>query len=68
VSKFTSSAISVAIGLIFSVGAMAQTMSKDDYKTGMDSIAAQYESDKTRYAWPKPRPPKLLLKPPPNRR
>jgi hypothetical protein len=47
VSKFTSSAITVAIGLIFSVGAMAQTMSKDDYKTGMDSIAAQYESDKT---------------------
>ena len=40
--KFTATAIAVAIGFTFSVGAMAQTMSKDDYKAGMDSIAAQY--------------------------
>lgn len=47
-SKFTSTAIAVAIGLTFSGGAMAQTMSKVDYKTGMDSIKAEYKSDKTR--------------------
>jgi hypothetical protein len=45
--KFTTTAIAVAIGLTFSVGAMAQTMSKNDYKTGMDSIAAEHKSDKT---------------------
>jgi hypothetical protein len=46
-SKFTTTAIAVAIGLTFSVGAMAQTMSKNDYKTGMNSIAAEHKSDKT---------------------
>ena len=44
--KFTVTAIAVAIGFTFSVGAMAQTMSKDDYKAGMDSIAAEYKSNK----------------------
>ncbi len=44
--KFTITAIAVAIGFTFSVGAMAQTMSKDDYKAGMDSIAAEYKSNK----------------------
>jgi hypothetical protein len=46
-SKFTTTAIAVAIGLTFSVGAMAQTMSKSDYKSGMESIAAEYKSHKT---------------------
>ena len=46
-SKFTATAIAVAIGFTFSVGVMAQTMSKNDYKTGMNSIAAGHKSDKT---------------------
>src|SRR3970040_561821 len=46
-SKFTATAIAVAIGFTFSVGAMAQNMSKNDYKAGMDSIAAEYKSNKT---------------------
>src|SRR3970040_946367 len=46
-SKFTTTAIVTAISLTFSVGAMAQNMSKNDYKTGMDSIAAEYKFDKT---------------------
>ena len=45
-SKFTTTAIAIAIGLTFSAGAMAQTMSKNDYKAGMNSIAAEYKSDK----------------------
>ena len=44
--KFTVTVIAVAIGLTFSAGAMAQTMSKSDYKAGMDSIAAEYKSNK----------------------
>jgi hypothetical protein len=46
-SQFTTTAIAAAIVLTFSVGAMAQTMSKNDYKTSMDSIATEYKSDKT---------------------
>ncbi len=46
-SKFTVTAIAVAIGLTFSAGAMAQTMSKHDYKASMASISAEYKSDKT---------------------
>ncbi|MHB8474472.1 MAG: hypothetical protein ACYDC8_16800 [Gammaproteobacteria bacterium] len=45
---FTTTAVAAAIGLTFSVGAMAQqTMSKKDFKSGMDSIATVYKSDKT---------------------
>jgi hypothetical protein len=46
-SKFTATAIAFAIGFTFSAGVMAQTMSKNDYKAGMDSIAAEYKSNKT---------------------
>ncbi len=46
-SKFATTAIAVAIGLTFSAGVMSQTMSKNDYKAGMDSIAADYKSNKT---------------------
>jgi hypothetical protein len=46
-NQFTSTAIAVAIGLTFSAVAMAETMSKSDYKTGMNSIATEYKSDKT---------------------
>jgi hypothetical protein len=45
-SKFTATAIAFAIGFTFSIGVMAQTMSKNDYKAGMDSIAAEYKSNK----------------------
>jgi hypothetical protein len=46
-NQFTSTAIAVAIGLTFSAVAMAETISKSDYKTGMNSIATEYKSDKT---------------------
>jgi hypothetical protein len=45
-NKFNITAIAVAIGLAFSAGAMAQSMSKDEYKVHKDSIVAQYDSAK----------------------
>ncbi|NDP48273.1 MAG: hypothetical protein GZ085_07750 [Sulfuriferula multivorans] len=36
-------AIALAVSLVFSAGAMAQTLSKDDYKAGMDKISAEYK-------------------------
>ena len=44
--KFTITAMTIAVGLAFSTSATAQTMSKNDYKTGMNSIEAEYRSDK----------------------
>jgi hypothetical protein len=38
--------IAVVIGLVFSVGAMAQGLSKEGYKAAEDRIAAEYKSDK----------------------
>ena len=46
-SKFTKTTIAVAISLTFSAGAMAQTISKKDFKNSMGSIETQYKSDKT---------------------
>lgn len=46
VNKFNINAIAIAIGLAFSAGSMAQTMSKDEYKFGKDGIAADYKSAK----------------------
>ena len=46
-NKFSVHAIAVAIGLVFSVGATAQSMSKADYKSAKDGIAADYKSAKT---------------------
>ena len=43
-NKFNINAIALAIGLAFSVGGMAQSMTKDSYKYGADSIAAEYKS------------------------
>ena len=37
--------ITLSIGLAFSSGAMAQTMSKDKYKAASNRIAAQYKSE-----------------------
>ena len=47
VNNFNSSALATAIGLAFSVGAMAQTMSEDQYKSGREGIAAEFKSAKT---------------------
>jgi hypothetical protein len=44
VNKFDVNAIAIAIGLCFSAGAMAQDMSKDEYKSGKNDIAAAYKS------------------------
>jgi hypothetical protein len=46
VNKVNINAIAVAVGLAFSAGAMAQTMSKDQYKSGKDGIVAEYKSAK----------------------
>ena len=44
--KLKINAIAIAIGLAFSAGATAQDMSKADYKSGKDGIAAEYKSAK----------------------
>ena len=38
--------IALAVSLAFSAGAMAQTLSKDDYKAGKDKISAEYKRAK----------------------
>jgi hypothetical protein len=45
-NKINMTAIVVAIGLVFSTGAMAQSLSKDAYKAAEDRIAAEYTTDK----------------------
>lgn len=45
-NKFNMTAIAVAVGLIFSAGMMAQTMSKDDYQAAEAKIADKYKADK----------------------
>ena len=42
--------IALAVGLMFSAGAMAQSMSKDDYKAGKDKITAEYKLAKANCA------------------
>lgn len=46
-NKLAISAIAAAVGLAFSAGAMAQAMSKDEFKSGKNRIAVQYKADKT---------------------
>ena len=36
-------AIALAVSFAFSAGAMAQSLSKDEYKAGKDKIAAEYK-------------------------
>lgn len=43
-NQFNIGTIAVAIGLAFSAGAIAQSMSKDEYKAGKDGISAEYKS------------------------
>ncbi|MDP2170041.1 MAG: hypothetical protein Q8J96_06430 [Rhodocyclaceae bacterium] len=45
-NKLNISIITMALSLAFSTGAIAQNMSKDDYKAGKDRIAAEYKSAK----------------------
>jgi hypothetical protein len=45
-NPFRASAIAVGISLGFCAGANAQVMSKDQYRSGKDGIAAQYKAEK----------------------
>src|SRR5690606_37398597 len=45
-NKFKINAIAVAIGLAFCAGAMAQALTKDEYKAQKTAIADQYKSGK----------------------
>ena len=47
-NKFNMTAIAIAIGVVFSTGVMAQSMSKDAYKTAEDRIATEYTTDKAK--------------------
>ena len=45
-NKFNISSVALALSLAFSVNAMAQKMSKDEYKAADDRIATEYKSAK----------------------
>jgi uncharacterized membrane protein YqiK len=45
--NFNISAIALAIGLIFSASAMAESMTKNQYKSHVKSIESEYKVDKT---------------------
>jgi hypothetical protein len=45
-NKFTISSFALAVSLVFSVNAMAQNMSKDEYKAAEKRITAEYKLDK----------------------
>jgi hypothetical protein len=45
-NKFSINAVALAIALAFSTGAMAEVMSKDEYKAGKEKIAAEYKTAK----------------------
>ena len=45
-NKFDVSAIALAIGLAFGTGAMANSLSKEEYKAQKEGISAEYRSDK----------------------
>ena len=47
-SKFNISSILVVFGLVFSVSAIAQNMSKDEHEAAEKSIVAQYKLDKAK--------------------
>ena len=47
-NKLNMTAIAAAIGLVFSAGVMAQSMSKEAYKAAEDRIAAEYTTDKAK--------------------
>jgi len=45
-NKLNIKVIALAVGFAFSAGAMAQSMSKDDYKAAKSRIVAEYKSAK----------------------
>lgn len=45
-NKLNIKALVIAVSLAFSAGAMAESMSKNDYKAGKDKVAAEYKSAK----------------------
>lgn len=45
-NKVNINVIALAVGLAFSVGAMAQSMSKSDYKADKEKITTEYKSAK----------------------
>lgn len=45
-NKLNITSTALALGLVFSASAMAEGMSRDDYKAGKDQSAAQYKSAK----------------------
>jgi len=47
VNKLNINVIALAVSLAFSAGAMAQGLSKNDYKAGKDKITAEYKLAKT---------------------
>jgi hypothetical protein len=49
-NKHHISAVAAAIGLVFSAGAMADAMTKSEYKTQKDNIAAEYKGGKANCA------------------
>ena len=46
-NKFNFSTIALAASLMFSMSAMSQTISKDDFKSGKNKISAEYKASKT---------------------
>ena len=47
-NKLNTTAIAAAIGLVFSAGALAQSLSKGAYKAAEDRITAEYTTDKAK--------------------
>ena len=45
-NKFTARALAISIALAFSAGAAAQSLSKTEYKSARDAIAADYKSER----------------------
>ncbi len=43
-NKFTISTLALAVSLAFSISAMAQNMSKDEYKAAEKRITAEYKA------------------------
>jgi osmotically-inducible protein OsmY len=46
-NKFIARALAISIGLAFSAGAAAQSLSKTEYKSARDAIAADYKTERT---------------------
>ena len=45
-NKYSINVLALAVGLAFSVGAMAQSLAKDDYTAGKKQIESQYKAEK----------------------